>query len=303
MIATIDPGAGFCFGVRRVIELADQKLDEGSQLTCIGQILHNQQERERLYRKGMAETNHDQLPLLQEGELLIRAHGEPPETFQLLSRKSFAIIDGTCPVVKRLQKTIQNIAGRIRNSNEKACLLIAGKKNHPEIIGLLGYSGQQAIVIEKPDEVDHVKLSDKIYLLAQTTIDETLFEEIQQRLCNRLIQEGKDPAKTLQVTNSICRSVKNRKRQIEQFASAHDVVIFVGDQHSSNSRYLFNVCKIANPRSYFVENKEMVDPSWFAGYRSVGITGGTSTPLWLLSDIQQHINHLTENPPLCTSND
>lgn len=288
MKTEIDPGAGFCFGVKRAIRLAEERLSEGKELLSLGQIVHNKEEESRLNRLGMNTIHHKQMDEYSEKPILLRAHGEPPSTYRKASRQGLEVTDATCPVVLKLQQKIRKIW--VESEKDGRQIVIVGKNGHPEVVGLAGNAGDQVIVIEKISDVQKIDAQRPIYLFAQTTADEEFFEKVKKEIGRRLNEVNLDPESNLLVTNSICNHVKNRKKQVVEFARKHDLVIFVGDKSSSNSRYLFSLCQKSNPNSYFVENESMIRAEWFHGHNSVGITGATSTPVWLLEKIEHRIN-------------
>ena len=281
----IDNGSGFCFGVTTAIQKAEEELAKGTTLYCLGDIVHNGMECERLREMGLITIDHDEMRRLHDVKVLLRAHGEPPETYELAQRNNIEIIDATCPVVLQLQKRIKrqhsaNSQMPIANSQ----IVIFGKKGHAEVLGLVGQTNSDAIVIESFDEVKRLDFSRDIYLYSQTTksLDEfhRIIEYIQQHIA---------PDATFKSFDTICRSVANRMPNISQFASRHDLILFVCGRKSSNGKVLFNECLRINANSHLIEGPDEIDPEWLEGIKTVGICGATSTPKWLMEQCDQRI--------------
>ena len=276
----IDNGSGFCFGVTTAIKKAEEELAEGKPMYCLGDIVHNGMEVERLTAMGLITINHEQLKDLHNVKVLLRAHGEPPETYELARRNNIEIIDATCPVVLQLQKRIKK---QFLN-NPDAQIVIFGKNGHAEVLGLVGQTKSEAIVIEHFDEVIRLDFSKDIYLYSQTTksLDEfhRIIEYIQAH-----IQEGA----VFKSFDTICRQVANRMPNIARFAAQHDVILFVSGRKSSNGKVLYNECKKINPNSYHIEGAKEIDMNWFKGVQTVGICGATSTPKWLMEECKTFI--------------
>ena len=274
----IDKGSGFCFGVTTAIQKAEEELAKGNKLYCLGDIVHNGMECERLREMGLITINHDELAQLHDVKVLLRAHGEPPETYELARRNNIEIIDATCPVVLQLQKRIKkqydaNSQQLIANSQ----IVIFGKKGHAEVLGLVGQTHSNAIVIEHFDEVSQLDFSRDIYLYSQTTKSLDEFHRIIE-----YIQEHISPDATFKSFDTICRSVANRMPNISQFATKHDLILFVCGRKSSNGKVLFNECLRVNPNAHLIEGPEEINPQWLEGIKTVGICGATSTPKWLM---------------------
>ena len=281
----IDNGSGFCFGVTTAIQKAEEELAKGTTLYCLGDIVHNGMECERLREMGLITIDHDEMRRLHDVKVLLRAHGEPPETYELAQRNNIEIIDATCPVVLQLQKRIKrqhsaNSQMPIANSQ----IVIFGKKGHAEVLGLVGQTNSDAIVIESFEEVKRLDFSRDIYLYSQTTksLDEfhRIIEYIQQHIA---------PDATFKSFDTICRSVANRMPNISQFASRHDLILFVCGRKSSNGKVLFNECLRINANSHLIEGPDEIDPEWLEGIKTVGICGATSTPKWLMEQCDQRI--------------
>ena len=286
----IDNGSGFCFGVTTAIQKAEEELAKGSRLYCLGDIVHNGMECERLREMGLITINHDDLRELHDVKVLLRAHGEPPETYELARRNNIEIIDATCPVVLKLQKRIKkqyDDNNKSQTSNLKPQIVIFGKKGHAEVLGLVGQTHSNAIVIENFDEVKKLDFSRDIYLFSQTTksLDEfhRIIEYIQQHIL---------PTATFQSFDTICRSVANRMPNISQFATRHDLILFVCGRKSSNGKVLYNECLRVNPNTHLIEGPEEIDRQWLDGINTVGICGATSTPKWLMEQCRDAIVQL-----------
>ena len=276
----IDNGSGFCFGVTTAIKKAEEELSAGKKLYCLGDIVHNGMEVERLTEMGLITINHEQLKDLHDVKVLLRAHGEPPETYELAKRNRIEIIDATCPVVLQLQKRIK----KQFFNNPDAQIVIFGKNGHAEVLGLVGQTKSEAIVIEHFDEVTQLDFSKDIYLYSQTTksLDEfhRIIEYIQAHIRQGAIFKSFD---------TICRQVANRMPNTKRFAAQHDVVLFVSGRKSSNGKVLYNECKSVNPNSYHIENAGEIDLAWLAKANTVGICGATSTPKWLMEECRDYI--------------
>ena len=305
----IDEGSGFCFGVTTAIKKAEEELGTSDKtLYCLGDIVHNGMECERLKDLGLITINHDDLRELHDVKVLLRAHGEPPETYELARRNNIEIIDATCPVVLQLQKRIKQQyelsrsgEGGVRSEDTSSAdcnltphstlltpqIVIFGKKGHAEVLGLVGQTQSNAIVIENFDEVKRLDFSRDIYLYSQTTksLDEyhRIIEYIQQHIA---------PEATFRSFDTICRSVANRMPNISQFAARHDLILFVCGRKSSNGKVLFNECLRVNPNTHLVEDAHEIEPAWLDGIQSVGICGATSTPRWLMEQCRDAIQQL-----------
>lgn len=276
----IDNGSGFCFGVTTAISKAEEELAKGSTLYCLGDIVHNGMEVERLTEKGLVTINHDDLRSLHNAKVLLRAHGEPPETYEIARRNNIDIIDATCPVVLQLQRRIK----KQYDANPDAQIVIFGKKGHAEVLGLVGQTNNSAIVIEHFNGVEKLDFSRDIYLYSQTTKSLDEFHRIID-----YIQEHISPQATFKSFDTICRQVANRMPNISSFASRHDLILFVSGRKSSNGKVLFNECKRVNPNSYQIERAEEIDLDWLKDINTIGICGATSTPKWLMEECRDFI--------------
>lgn len=276
----IDKGSGFCFGVTTAINKAEEELKQGDKMYCLGDIVHNGMEVERLHARGLSTINHEQLKDLRNVKVMLRAHGEPPETYALAKKNNIEIIDATCPVVLALQRRIK----KQFDANPDAQIVIFGKNGHAEVLGLVGQTNRQAIVIEKFEEVDKLDFNRDIFLYSQTTKSLHEFERI-----IAYIKEHISPEATFKSFDTICRQVANRMPNISTFAARHDLILFVSGRKSSNGKVLFNECKRVNPNSYIIENATEIDTEWLKGVETVGICGATSTPKWLMEECKDTI--------------
>ena len=276
----IDNGSGFCFGVTTAIKKAEEELAQGEKLYCLGDIVHNGMECERLRQMGLITINHEEMRELHDVKVLLRAHGEPPETYELARRNNIEIIDATCPVVLKLQKRIKEQY----DANLQSQIVIFGKKGHAEVLGLVGQTQSSAIVIENFDEVTKLDFSRDIYLYSQTTKSLDEFHRIID-----YIQAHISPNAKFQCFDTICRSVANRMPNISQFAAKHDLVLFVCGRKSSNGKVLYNECLRVNPNTHLVEGPEEIEPQWLEGINTVGICGATSTPKWLMEQCRDKL--------------
>ena len=278
----IDEGSGFCFGVTTAIKKAEEELATGSELYCLGDIVHNGMECERLHNMGLKTINHDEFATLHDKKVLLRAHGEPPSTYLEAQANGIEIIDATCPVVLQLQRRIK----RQYDANPEAQIVIFGKNGHAEVLGLVGQTDQKAIVIEHDDEACRLDFSRDIYLYSQTTKSLDEFHAIID-----YIQAHISPEATFKSFDTICRQVANRMPNICSFATKHDLILFVSGRKSSNGKVLFNACKAKNPHTYLIEGPEEIDPAWLSGAESIGICGATSTPKWLMEKVATALTH------------
>ena len=276
----IDTGSGFCFGVTTAIKKAEEELAEGKTLYCLGDIVHNGMEVERLHANGLVTINHDDLRRLHNVKVLLRAHGEPPETYEIARRNDIQIIDATGPVVLALQSRIK----RQFVNNPEAQIVIFGKNGHAEVLGLVGQTRSEAIVIEKVDDVKRLDFDRDIYLYSQTTKSLDEFHRVID-----YIQSHISPQATFRSFDTICRQVANRMPNIASFAAKHDLILFVSGRKSSNGKVLFNECCSINPNSHQIEKAEEIDMDWINGVHTIGICGATSTPKWLMEECRDYI--------------
>lgn len=284
----IDTGSGFCFGVTTAIRKAEEELAKGSTLYCLGDIVHNGMECERLRQMGLVTINHDDLKQLHDAKVLLRAHGEPPETYALARKNNIEIIDATCPVVLQLQRRIKKQYDSKDDEQEtkgKKQIVIFGKPGHAEVLGLVGQTENNAIVIASFEDVKRLDFSRDIYLYSQTTKSIDEFQRI-----IRYIKLNISPNATFKSFDTICRQVANRMPSIASFAARHDLLLFVCGRKSSNGRVLFNECQRVNANSHLIEGPNEIDPSWFNDeLKTIGICGATSTPKWLMEECRDAI--------------
>ena len=276
----IDNGSGFCFGVTTAIQKAEEELAAGKTLYCLGDIVHNGMECERLKKLGLVTINHEEMSRLHGVKVLLRAHGEPPSTYELARENDIEIIDATCPVVLQLQRRIK----RQYDACPEAQIVIFGKPGHAEVLGLVGQTESKAIVIANVEEVKRLDFTRDIYLYSQTTKSLDEFHRIIE-----YIQEHISPDATFKSFDTICRQVANRMPNISAFASRHDLVLFVCGRKSSNGKVLFNECKSVNPNSPLIEGPEEIKKEWLEGVNTIGICGATSTPKWLMEQCRDAI--------------
>ena len=289
----IDNGSGFCFGVTTAIRKAEERLQASGHLYCLGDIVHNSNEVERLASIGLETITHDQLERLHDEKVLLRAHGEPPATYETARRNHIDIIDATCPVVLKLQQRIHKTYHDSEEPNPQ--IVIFGKRGHAEVMGLVGQTQGQALVIENIDEIDKIDYTRNIYLYSQTTKSLQEFKRIVEEIGRRI-----RPGVNFKYYDTICRSVANRIPQIREFAANHDLILFVSGSKSSNGRILFAECLAANPHSHHISNENDIDLQWLNGKKHIGICGATSTPRWLMNHVQdfvkQHLGQSADTP-------
>jgi len=289
----IESRSGFCFGVVKAIQTAENKIGSNGALYCLGDIVHNEEEVKRLQNIGLKVISHNQLSELNGEKVLIRAHGEPPSTYELAKQNNIELVDATCPVVLKLQQRVHNAWLNMQQLN--GTVIIYGKKGHAEVIGLVGQTNGNAIVVETTNDLDLINFANPITIFSQTTKEPEVFTQIVEEIKKRMSEIFVDSAIPLNVNNTICGQVANRKNELADFAAKHDVLIFVSGIKSSNGKMLFNACKQANPRSYFVSSPNEIDASWFIGIENVGIGGATSTPQWLMENVAKRISELNNH--------
>jgi len=276
----IDNGSGFCFGVTTAIRKAEEELSKGNTLYCLGDIVHNGMECERLRQLGLVTINHDDLKTLRDTKVLLRAHGEPPATYQLAQQNHIEVIDATCPVVLQLQRRIK----RQYQQHPDAQIVIFGKPGHAEVLGLVGQTDGHAIVIAHFEDVMQLDFSRDIYLYSQTTKSLEEFQRIVEYIEQHISADA-----VFQRFDTICRQVANRISNITSFAAKHDLVLFVCGRKSSNGKVLFNECKNVNPNTYLIEDADEIQLEWLQGVKTVGICGATSTPKWLMEECRDFL--------------
>lgn len=282
-IVEIDQGSGFCFGVVTAIRKAEEELDKSGHLYCLGDIVHNSNEVERLEKKGLETITHEQLKELHNVKVLLRAHGEPPETYEIARRNNIEIIDATCPVVLQLQRRIHSTYSTKPNPQ----IVIYGKNGHAEVNGLVGQTNGEAIVVQDEQDISNIDFNRDIYLYSQTTKSLHGFRDIVAK-----IAEKNNDKRTFESYDTICRQVANRIDKIREFAAAHELIIFVSGKKSSNGKILFAECLDANPSSYLISAEDEINPEWLKGKERIGICGATSTPMWLMNKVKERIEKL-----------
>jgi 4-hydroxy-3-methylbut-2-enyl diphosphate reductase len=276
----IDSESGFCFGVVKAIHKAEEELQQKEPLYCLGDIVHNSREVERLKNNGLSTIDHSTLSKLHDARVLLRAHGEPPTTYKTAKKNNIEIIDATCPVVLHLQKRIKQQYDDFKNNPAGQQIVIYGKNGHAEVLGLVGQTNGHAIVIEDMEDVYKLDVTKDIYLYSQTTMSLTEFRNIVDYITHHI-----SPEAHFEYFDTICRQVANRIPNIRKFASSHDLVFFVSGKKSSNGKMLFEECLKVNPNSHFIDNKEEIDMSLLHDIKSIGICGATSTPKWSMEEI------------------
>ena len=285
----IDPASGFCFGVVKAVEAAEAELKNNGALYCIGDIVHNNMEMERLEKKGLKSISNNDLSKIEKTKVLIRAHGEPPITYQRAKEKGNELIDATCPVVLKLQQRIKKSWEELRQRNGQ--VVIYGKAGHAEVVGLVGQTENEAVVVESINELSKVDLNKDTHVYAQTTKSIDGFKQIVAYLKENINVECE-----FKFFDTICRQVAGRLPKIMLFARKHDVVVFVGGKKSSNAKMLFDKCQESNKQSYFVSDADELKAEWFDGpMRSIGVSGATSTPPWLMEQVVRQIEIITKD--------
>jgi len=282
MHVEIDKESGFCFGVTNAVKKAEESLKKGGNLYCLGDIVHNSMEVFRLEQLGLKIINQKKYQSLKNCSVLIRAHGEPPATYEYARNNSIDLIDTTCPVVLALQKKIRETYLEIKPFGGQ--IIIYGKKGHAEVVGLNGQTDNTAFIIEKEKDIDNININinKPVVLFSQTTKSLSLFNN----LCKKLTEKTGGKAK---INDTICRQVSNRAEEMKVFSKEHDIIIFVGGAKSSNAKYLYSICKRTNPSSFFVSEINDLHKEWFVGHTKAGICGATSTPGWLMEDMAEKI--------------
>lgn len=280
MKVVIDHQSGFCFGVVNAINKAEETLEKGEKLYCLGDIVHNGMEIKRLESIGLITIDREQYFTLKKCRVLLRAHGEPPETYEYARANNIELIDATCPVVLKLQQRVKKAF--LEMKEKEGQVILFGKKGHAEVIGLNGQTDNQSIVVENEDDLTKIDPHKPAYLFSQTTKSVDQFHFIAAKVKENSTQK-------IVIKDTICRQVANRVPRMKEFAKEHDVLIFVGGKKSSNAKFLYEVCKKSNPASYFISYLEEIDPLWFKGKNSTGICGATSTPQWLMEKVAEYI--------------
>ncbi len=290
MEVIIDKNSGYCFGVEFAIQMAEDELSDSGTLYCLGDIVHNAMEVARLQQKGLIIIKNEDLPQLHDCKVLIRAHGEPPETYQLALKNNIELIDASCPVVLKLQNRVKNSYDEVQKQNGQ--IVIYGQKGHAEVIGIAGQTNNQAIVVASEEDLEMVDFTKPISFYSQTTKSTAGFYKMKALIEQRIAQNGNTALLEIFDSNdSICRQVSNREPQLEKFSKENDVIIFVSGKKSSNGKALYGVCKLNNEKSYFIENESEIDQHWFENASKVGICGATSTPQWLMEKVKSFIEN------------
>ena len=289
MKVTIDKYSGFCFGVVYAIQMAEDILEKEDQLYCLGDIVHNNKEVDRLNGMGLKIINHDDLKALSDCKVLIRAHGEPPSTYTIALENNIQLLDASCPVVLKLQHQIKEGYEDIKKIDGQ--VIIFGKEGHAEVTGLLGQTKNDAIIVTTVDDLEKVDFSKSIYIYSQTTKSPKAYKAISDVIAERVKLAGKENVKYI-VHDTLCRQVSGREPQLKQFSKDNDVIVFVSGQKSSNGKMLYKSCKEENSNSYFVSDVDEIDRDWFLTASSVGICGATSTPRWLMENVQNAIKNI-----------
>ena len=283
MSVIIDENAGFCWGVVRAVQYAEKELDTGGKLYCLGEIIHNPIEIERLKKRGLETISINDLKNINGVKVLIRAHGEPPLTYKLANASGVELIDATCPIVKKVQE-------RIKSFFESGYqIIIFGKKEHPEVIGLNGVCNNEAVIIRSKEEAEMVNLLEKNVIFSQTTMEKFGFKSIVDILIEKTKKAEHYSKVELLVNDTICRSVSDRETNLEEFSKKNDIVIFVSGKNSSNGKMLFEICAKSNPQTYFIEGVKEIKTEWVDDKKKIGVTGATSTPKWVIEEVREYI--------------
>ena len=287
MNVTIDQKSGFCFGVVYAIEMAEEILKKDHKLYCLGDIVHNNKEVDRLNNLGLEIINHDQLESLSNCKVLIRAHGEPPSTYETALKNDIELLDASCPVVLKLQHQIKEGYEQIKNINGQ--VIIFGKEGHAEVTGLVGQTDGKAIIVTTEEDLKKVDFDKPIYIYSQTTKSPAAFQNIINNIKDRLSSDGKSDELKFVVHDTLCRQVSGREPQLKQFSVDNDVIVFVSGTKSSNGKMLYASCREENKQSYFISDVKEIKEEWFEDVSSVGICGATSTPRWLMEEVAEFI--------------
>ena len=290
MKVTIDKYSGFCFGVVYAIQMAEDILEKEDQLYCLGDIVHNNKEVDRLKNMGLKIIKHDDLKDISNCKVLIRAHGEPPETYSIALENNIELLDASCPVVLKLQHQIKEGYEEIKDVDGQ--VIIFGKEGHAEVTGLLGQTKNDAIIVTTIDDLEKIDFSKSIYIYSQTTKSPKAYKVISDVIAERVKLAAGENVKYI-VHDTLCRQVSGREPQLKQFSKDNDVIVFVSGQKSSNGKMLYQSCKEENDNSYFISDVDEINTDWFKGINSVGICGATSTPRWLMENAQNTIKNIS----------
>ncbi|MCU0455459.1 MAG: 4-hydroxy-3-methylbut-2-enyl diphosphate reductase [Bacteroidales bacterium] len=288
MVVETDDRSGFCFGVQNAVEIAEKALAKGEKVFSLGSIVHNDMEMERLSSLGLVTITHEEFRKLRNCKVLIRAHGEPPETYQIAEQNGITIIEATCPIVKKLQARIRDTA-----SARGKCIgqvVIFGKPGHAEVVGLLGQTDGKGILVSGPSDIDKIDFTKTICLYSQTTMSPKVYMKIARLIRERIAEKGSsNPDELLKVHKTICSQVSNREPHLKDFATRHDVILFVSGKESSNGKMLYSVCRSVNQRTHFISSVKEIKKEWFDKANTVGICGATSTPGWLIEKVRDAV--------------
>lgn len=284
----IDNYSGFCFGVVYAIQMAEEELKKTGNLYCLGDIVHNNMEVDRLKKMGLKIINNEQFKTLKNCKVLIRAHGEPPETYQTAIENNLQLLDASCPVVLKLQHNIKEGTEAIKELNGQ--IVIFGKEGHAEVTGLIGQTLGKAIIISSLEDLKKIDFSMPIYIYSQTTKSPDAYKNIIEEIKKRRDESCISTEVKFIIHDTLCRQVSGREPQLKLFASKHDTIIFVSGKKSSNGKMLFQSCQKENANSYFISSQEELQSDWFSNSKSVGICGATSTPRWLMEEVASKIN-------------
>jgi len=284
MIAEIDRKSGFCFGVQNAIAIAEEALRRGEKVFSLGSIVHNDKEVERLKNLGLVTIDYNKFRQLRDVSVLIRAHGEPPETYRVAKENNITIIEATCPIVSKLQSRIKNTWLKIKE--EDGQIVIFGKPGHAEVIGLMGQVQDEGILVSGPQDLRKIDVTKPVWIFAQTTMNTIDYIGFVEMLRSEMLKKGvMDPDKHLHINKTICRQVSDRETSLKEFSRNHDIIIFVSGKDSSNGKVLYSISKAINPHTYFISSPDEIEKSWFKGKVSAGICGATSTPKWLIEKV------------------
>ena len=286
----IDSSAGFCFGVEKAIDLAEQNLAQGEEVFGLGDMVHNDKEIDRLHAKGLKTIEVSDFKDISSGKVILRAHGEPPETYRLAEAHNIEIIDATCSIVKKLQQKVKTAYENM--DPEKEQIVIYGKEGHAETIGLMGQTDGKAILITDPDWLNEVNKYKSIILFSQTTMDPERFQEVEKNLTELTKILGKTELKS---ECTICNQMKRRKPELMKFSRKHDTIIFVSGKQSSNGAMLYKYCKRHNSKTYWISSVDEIEQNWLTGNGSIGVSGATSTPQWQLEKVRQYLLNVIES--------
>jgi 4-hydroxy-3-methylbut-2-en-1-yl diphosphate reductase len=289
MVIEADNRSGFCFGVKNAVEIAEEALSKGEKVFSLGPIVHNDIEVERLSSLGLISVTHKEFKELRNSKVLIRAHGEPPETYDIALKNNITIIEATCPIVKKLQSRIRETWEKARANHGQ--VIIFGKTGHAEVVGLLGQTDNEAILINKKDELNNIKFGNEVYLFSQTTMSVRDYNDLAEAIIKKMSEQGVSDAKThLHKFQTICGQVSHREPRLKTFSRKHEVIVFVSGRDSSNGKMLFEVCKKENHNTWFVSSPDELKKEWFTNRKSVGVCGATSTPKWLIDKVKDTIS-------------